>query len=61
MGKKLLVILGITAIAGYLFRDRVIAAGLDLGAKLNAAKESLGWVEDDSPDLSDYSTMKGNE
>ena len=35
MAKKLLVIFGIAAIAGYLFRDRLIAGALDLGGKLN--------------------------
>jgi len=53
VGKRLLVILGIAAVAGYLFRDQIIAVGLELGAKLSDFKEDLGWTGDgeDYPDL----------
>ena len=46
MGKKLLVIFGIAAVAGYLFRDRIIATGLALVEKANGL-----FAEDDSDDL----------
>jgi hypothetical protein len=41
VGKKLLVILGIAAVAGYLFRDRIIAGGLTLAGKVNQLKEDI--------------------
>jgi hypothetical protein len=38
VGKKLLVIFGVAAVAGYLFRDQVAAFVVDLGARINQIK-----------------------
>ncbi len=46
MGKKLLVILGVAAVAGYIFRDRLLAAAVDLMERANGL-----FVDDDSDDL----------
>lgn len=47
MGKKLLVILGAVAVAGYLFRDRIAAGALALVEKANSIKADL-FAEDES-------------
>lgn len=46
MGKKLLVIFGIAAVAGYIFRDRIAAGALALVEKANSL-----FAEDESDDL----------
>jgi hypothetical protein len=45
VAKKLLVIFGIAAVAGYLFRDRIAALALDIGARINEIKQ---FREDDT-------------
>lgn len=50
MAKKLLVIFGIAAVAGYLFRDRVAGFVLDLGARINEikmAQDDVTWNEEE--------------
>ena len=50
MTKKLLVIFGIAAVAGYLFRDRIAGFVVDLGARINEIKVSQDdptWSEED--------------
>lgn len=46
MGKKFLVILGIVALTGYLFRDRIAAGALALVEKANGL-----FAEDETDDL----------
>lgn len=41
MGKKLLVILGIVAVTGYIFRDRIAAGAMALGGKISAFVEDV--------------------
>ena len=51
MGKKLLVILGLVAVAGYVFRDRIITGAVNLVEKANslfaddASEEDLEYLE----------------
>ena len=45
IGKKLLVLFGIAAVAGYLFRDRIAAGMLTLTDKANGL-----FVEDEAED-----------
>jgi hypothetical protein len=52
--KKLLVIFGIAAVAGYVFRDRLAAGALELGGKLNQIQEDLGWGAVDEDDEGTY-------
>lgn len=42
MGKKVLVILGAAGVAAYIFRDRLIAAAMELVAKANQVSETVG-------------------
>lgn len=54
MGKKLLVILGIAALAGYLFRDRIIAGALTLVEKANQLSVAVGehlFADDETHDV----------
>jgi hypothetical protein len=51
MGKKLLVIFGIVALTGYLFRDRIAAGALALVEKANSLSQAVGdhlFVDDES-------------
>lgn len=54
MSKKLLAILGIVALTGYLFRDRLLAGALALGGKLDTFKEDLGWTEEEADEGPDF-------
>jgi len=48
--KKLLVILGVAAVAGYLVRDKVAAFVVDLGARISEIKQAqddVTWDEEE--------------